>query len=72
LEKWHWHVVIAVGGLIAILALIMIMKGAVKNAMISLLFASIILPGWITAAPKVVAITREQVGIVVKQWKQVL
>jgi hypothetical protein len=72
LEKWHWHVVIGAGGLIAILALIMMMKGAVKNALISMLFASIILPGWIIAAPKVTAAASELVGMVVKQWKQVL
>jgi hypothetical protein len=58
--------------LIAILALIMMMKGAVKNALISMLFASIILPGWIIAAPKVTAAASELVGMVVKQWKQVL
>lgn len=71
-EKWHWHVVTAVGAVVAILAVIMMMKGAVKNALISLLFAAIILPGWIKMSPKVVAFASDQIQQVVKQWKQVL
>ncbi len=72
LEKWHWHVVIGVGAVVAILAIVMMTKGAVKNALISLLFAGIILPGWIKVAPKAVAVASEQIQHLVKQWKQVL
>ena len=72
LEKWHWQVVIGVGGVIAILAVVMMLKGAMKNALISLLFAGVILPVWIKAAPSVVKVVREQAAVIVKDWQRVL
>lgn len=72
LERWHWHVTIVASLVIAMLAVSMVMKGALKSALISLLFAGLILPGWVQAAPTAVAFVSQQVGLIVKQWKQVL
>lgn len=72
LAKWHWHAVLGAAGVITILAVVMMVKGAVKNGLISLLFAWGILPGWIYAAPTVLKIVHEQYLIIAKEWARVL
>ncbi|MES2595517.1 MAG: hypothetical protein V4662_09285 [Verrucomicrobiota bacterium] len=72
LEQWHWHVVIGVGTIIAILAIMMMVKGALQNAVISLLFAAAILPLWIKIHPKVLKVAGDQVDVIIKEWKRIL
>lgn len=72
LEKWHWHVAGAAGLLIVILGVVMAVKGAVKNALLCLLFAAVILPGWVKMAPIFVRVAGEQARVVVDQWRGVL
>ena len=72
LEKWHWHVVIGAGVLIGVLALMMMFKGARQKALISFLFAAVILPGWIKVAPSVVKVVRDQTAVIVKEWERIL
>lgn len=72
LEKWHWHVVAGAGLLVVILGIVMAVKGAVKNALLSLLFAGVILPGWVKAAPHVVRVAKEQVQVIVGEWRRIL
>jgi hypothetical protein len=43
----------------------------VKNALISLLFAGLILPGWVLMAPKVISTAREQSLIILREWQRV-
>jgi len=50
----------------------MMVKGAVKNGLISFVFAAVILPGWIYAAPSVIKVVREQYAIIAKEWERVL
>lgn len=72
LDKWHWQVVMAAGGAILILAVMMIIKGAVKNALISVLFAAVILPAWVKIHPDVLRVAREQLELIRKDWQRVL
>lgn len=72
LEHWHWHVVIGSAALITILAIMMMVKGAMQNALISLLFAAAILPGWVKVYPKVLQVAGDQISIIVKEWKRIL
>lgn len=72
LQSWHWHVVIGAGCLLGLLAILMLMKGARSQALITLVFAAVILPGWIKVAPAVVKIIRSQAEAVMKEWKKVL
>lgn len=72
LQQWNWHVVIGAGVVIAILAILMMIKGAVQNAVISLLFACVILPVWVKAAPAVVKVVGDQANVIIKEWKRVL
>jgi len=72
LEKWHWQVVIGAGSIILVLAVLMAMKGAVKNALISLLFAAVILPAWVNLHPDVLRVAREQAKVIWKDWQRVL
>lgn len=72
LEKWHWHVVFGAAVVITILGVVMMVKGAVKNGLISFVFAAVILPGWIYAAPTVIKVAREQYAIIAKEWERVL
>ena len=71
LEVWHWHVVAGAGLLILLLGVVMAMNGAVKNALISLLFAAVILPGWVLMSPKVISTAREQSLIILREWQRV-
>ena len=71
LQQWNWHVVIGVGAIIAILAILMMIKGAVQNAFISLLFAGAILPIWVKAAPTVIKVVGDQASVIIKEWKRV-
>ncbi|GEP45404.1 hypothetical protein [Brevifollis gellanilyticus] len=72
LEQWHWHVVIGSGVLITILAIMMMVKGALQNAIISLVFAAVILPGWVKVYPKVLQVAGDQINVIVKEWKRIL
>ena len=72
LEQWHWHVVIGAGVLIGVLALMMMFKGARQKALISLLFAAVILPGWIKVAPSVAKVVCDQTAVIVKEWQRIL
>ena len=72
LEKWHWHVVFGAAAVITILGVVMMVKGAVKNGLISFVFAAVILPGWIFVAPTVIKVAREQYTIIAKEWERVL
>jgi hypothetical protein len=72
LEQWHWHVVIGSGVLITILAIMMMVKGAMQNAIISLLFAAVILPGWVKVYPKALQVAGDQINVIVKEWKRIL
>ena len=72
LEQWHWHVVIGAGVLILVLALMMMLKGARQKALISLLFAAVILPGWIKIAPSVAKVVCDQTAVIAKEWKRIL
>jgi hypothetical protein len=71
LEVWHWHVVAGAGLLVLVFGIVMAMNGAVKNALISLLFAGLILPGWVLMAPKVISTAREQSLIILREWQRV-
>jgi hypothetical protein len=71
-ESLHWQVVICVGVLILILAVLMLLQGAKEKALVSLLFATLILPGWIKAAPSVVKVLREQAAVIEKEWRRIL
>lgn len=72
LDKWRWQVVMGTGGAILILAVMMIIKGAVKNALISVLFAAVILPAWVKIHPDVLRVAREQLEVIRKDWERVL
>lgn len=72
LEKWHWQVVLGAGALIFVLAVIMGVKGAVKNAVISVCFAFVILPGWVKLHSDVLRVAREQVQVIWKDWQRIL
>lgn len=72
LEKWHWQVVYGAASVITILGVVMMVKGAVKNGLISFVFAAVILPGWIFVAPSVIKVVREQYAIIAKEWERVL
>lgn len=72
LEKWRWQVVGGAAVVITILGVIMMVKGAVKNGLLGLLFAWGILPGWVYAAPSVIQVAREQCQIIAKEWERVL
>lgn len=71
LEAWHWHVVAGAGLLVLLFGVVMALNGAVKNALVSLLFAAVILPGWVLMAPKVISIAREQSLIILREWQRV-
>ena len=72
LERWHWQVALGAGGSILGLAVLMAVKGAVKNALISLLFAAVILPAWVKMHPDVLRVAREQAQVIWKEWQRVL
>lgn len=71
LEVWHWHVVAGAGLLVLVFGIVMAVNGALKNALISLLFAGLILPGWVLMAPKVISVAREQSLIILREWQRV-
>jgi hypothetical protein len=71
LEKWHWHVVGGAGLLLVILGSAMAVKGAGKNALLSLLFAAVILPTWVKMAPTVLQSARQQVQVILSEWSRV-
>ena len=71
LEAWHWHVVAGAGFLVLLFGVLMALNGAVNNALISLPFAAVILPGWVLMAPKVISIAREQSLIILREWQRV-
>ncbi|MBV6501464.1 MAG: hypothetical protein CJBNEKGG_03976 [Prosthecobacter sp.] len=71
LDAWHWHVVAGAGVLVLTFGIVMALNGAVKNALISLLFAAVILPGWVLMAPKVISTAREQSLIILREWQRV-
>jgi hypothetical protein len=54
-----------------LLGVVMALNGAVKNALISLLFAAVILPGWVLMSPKVISTAREQSLIILREWQRV-
>ncbi len=71
-NAWHWHVVAGAGLLVVALGIFMAMKGARNHALLSLLFAAVILPGWVKIAPTVVKVARAQIDVIVQEWKRVL
>jgi len=71
LDKWHWPVVIAAALVITILAVVMFFKGVRQNACIALIFAGVILPGWIYLAPTVLRVAQEQWLSIAKEWQRV-
>jgi len=71
LDAWRWHVVAGAGLLVILFGIVMAVNGALKNALISLLFAAVILPGWVLIAPKVISIAREQSLIIFREWQRV-
>jgi hypothetical protein len=71
LEAWHWHVVAGAGLLVLLFGVVMALNGAVKNALVSLLFAAVILPGWVMMHPKVISTAREQSLIILREWQRV-
>lgn len=71
LEAWHWHVVAGAGFLVLLFGVLMVLNGAVKNGLISLLFAAVILPGWVLMSPKVISTAREQSLIILREWQRV-
>lgn len=70
LAAWNWHIVGAVGGLVTILAVLMMVKGAVTNGLLSLVFAWGIVPGWIYAAPSVLRVAVNQYKVIEAEWKR--
>lgn len=72
LEVWHWQVVGAVAAVIFILAVRMALLGAVKLALLSVLFAAVILPAWVQLHPAVLRVVWQQVEVIRQDWQRVL
>ncbi len=70
LEKWHWHAVGVAGICILALAVVMFLRGAVKNGLLALLFAAVILPMWVKTSATVVTVACEQVQVIMNEWKK--
>lgn len=72
LDAWHWHVVIGAGSLLMLLGMVMAVNGDRNHALLSLLFALLILPNWVKLAPLVVKAAHAQIEVIIQEWKRVL
>ncbi len=72
LSAWHWHVVACAGSLLVVLGAFMALRGAKGHALLSLLFASLILPSWVKMAPWAVRAARGPIEVIIQEWKRVL
>ena len=68
LSAWNVYIIGAVGLVVTVLAILMMVKGAVWNGMLSLIFALIFLPGWLYIAPNVTKVVYEQYLVIKKEW----
>lgn len=62
------HLVGGVASIVTALALLMMINGRAGKGILTLLFAWIILPAWVLAAPAVVHVAGEQAGVIKKEW----
>jgi hypothetical protein len=68
IAHWFMHIIGAVAIIVTSLALLMMVKGAIWNGLLSLVFGWVILPGWFLLAPTVTRIAYEQYQVIKKEW----
>ena len=70
LGPWVWHVVGGVALVVTVLAIVMMVKGAISNGIVSLVFAWAILPGWVLMAPTIIRVAWESYQVIEKPLRE--